>query len=224
VAWSKSRGSKQPLREIVYRDLKRQILSGSLLPGSRLIESVLAEKMKVSRTVLREVIKQLELEGFVKIIPYKGTEVARFSLEDIEEVYAIQAALEGMAAGLATRKINEGEMRELLRIQERLRGAIRRDPSEWQKMNVNFHQFFIERCGNRRLQNLIKNHRDQFARYWRIILSIPGQREKNTADHEKILEALEKANSLKVRLAMENHIQQAAKNLTAFLEKHAFLI
>lgn len=74
------------------------------------------------------------------------------------------------------------------------------------------------------MQSLIEIQRDQFARYWRIILSIPGQREKNTADHEKILEALRKGNSLKVRLAMEGHIRQAAKNLADFLQKHSFLI
>ena len=224
VALAKASESKKPLREIVYRDLKRQILSGSILPGSRLVESTLAEKLRVSRTVIREVIKQLELEGFVRIIPYKGTEVSRFSLEDIEEIYAIQACLEGMAAGLATKRMNPGEVKQLRRIHERLGEAILKEPQTWQKLNVSFHQFFLERSGNRRLQSLIKNHRDQFARYWRIILSIPGQREKNTGDHEKILKALEKGDSSKVRLAMEGHIRQAANNLAKFLAKNAFLL
>jgi DNA-binding GntR family transcriptional regulator len=216
--------NKMPLRETVYRDLKRQILSGSILPGSRLVESSLAEKLKVSRTVIREVIKQLELEGFVRIIPYKGTEVSRLSLEDIEEIYAIQACLEGMAAGLATKRMRPGEVKQLRRIHDRLGEAILKEPQTWQKLNVCFHQFFLERSGNQRLQNLIKNNRDQFARYWRIVLSIPGQREKSTADHEKILKALEKGNSSKVRLAMEGHLRQAANNLVEFLAKNAFLL
>lgn len=214
----------KPLRETIYGDLRRQILSGRLLPGSRLVESTLAENLKVSRTVIREVVKQLELEGLVKITPYKGTEVARFSLDDIEEVYAIQAALEGLVAGLAAQKMNGEDIQKLRSIQERLKRSIHKDPGEWQKHNINFHQFFIEKCKNRRLLNLIKNHRDHFARYWRIILSIPGQRERNTQDHEKILKALEKREPLRVRLAMEEHIQQAANNLTAFLQKHSFLI
>jgi DNA-binding GntR family transcriptional regulator len=112
----------------------------------------------------------------------------------------------------------------LRRIHSRLRAALRDDSSAWQRLNVTFHQFFLERSGNRRLQGLIKNHRDQFARYWRIILTIPGQRERNTKDHEKILRALAKRDPLKVRTAMEDHILQAAKNLTAFLQKHSFLI
>lgn len=220
----KSPSRSHLLRETIYTNLKKQILSGQVVPGSRLVEVSLATELKASRTVIREAIKQLELEGLVKITPYKGTEVVRFSLEDIEEIYAIQAALEGMAASLAVRKVRNGEIQELRHIHERLRSAIREDPTAWQRLNVRFHQFFLEKCGNLRLQNLIKSHRDHFARYWRIILSIPGQRERNTEDHEKILKALGKGDPLKVRLAMEDHIQQAAKNLTTFLQKHSFLI
>jgi DNA-binding GntR family transcriptional regulator len=214
----------RPLRETIYADLRRQILSGRLLPGSRLVESSLSESLQVSRTVIREVIKQLELEGLVRITPYKGTEVSRFSLQDIEELYVIQAALEGLAGSLAAQRMKKEDLGELRSVHERLKKSVRKDPGEWQRLNIAFHQFFIDKCGNRRLYGLIKNHRDQFARYWRIILSIPGQREKSNQDHEKILRALDRGEPLKVRLAMEKHIGQSARNLTIFLEKHEFLI
>ncbi|MDO8956524.1 MAG: GntR family transcriptional regulator [Deltaproteobacteria bacterium] len=103
----KALSRSKPLREAVYTDLKKQILSGRLLPGSRLVESTLADQQQVSRTVLREVIKQLELEGLVKIVPYKGTENPRFSLEDIGAIYEIQSTLEGMAAGLAVKRMGK---------------------------------------------------------------------------------------------------------------------
>ena len=221
---SRNPKSKKPLRETIYADLKRQVLSGQLPPGSRVVEIALADQLQVSRTVIREVIKQLELEGLVRIIPYKGTEVARFSLMDIEEIYALQATLEGMAADLATKKMTPAGWKDLQRIQRQLRKALDKTPGEWQKLNIRFHQFFIERCGNGRLQNLIKNQRDQFARYWRIILSIPGQRERNASGHEKILKAIESGDSLKVRLAMEEHIHQTAKNLVEFLAENSFLL
>jgi len=214
----------RPLRETIYADLRRQILSGRLLPGSRLVESSLAVSLKVSRTVIREVIKQLELEGLVKITPYKGTEVSRLSLQDIEELYMIQAALEGLAGGLAAQKMTKEDIQQLRSVHERLKKNARKDPGEWQKLNIAFHQFFIDKCENRRLRALIKNHRDQFARYWRIILSIPGQQERSNDDHEKILKALNRGQPRKVRQAMEEHIGQSARNLTTFLEEHAFLI
>ena len=217
-------GSKKPLRETIYADLKSQVLSGQLPPGSRVVEFSIADQLQVSPTVIREVIKQLELEGLVRITPYKGTEVARFSLEDIEEIYALQATLEGMAADLATQRMTEADKKDLRGIQKQLREALHKAPGEWQKMNVRFHQFFIERCGNRRLQNLIKNQRDQFARYWQIILSIPGQRGRNMTGHEKILKAIASGDSLKVRLAMEEHIHQTTKRLVEFLAENSFLL
>lgn len=213
-----------PLREEIYKDLKKQILSGRLLPGARLIEYSLAKELQVSRTVLREVLKMLELEGLVKIVPYRGAEVTRFSLEDIEEIYEIQATLEGLAASLAVKKMNRRDLQRLKRLQEQLQQSLQKMPEEWQKINVDFHQFFISRCGNERLQNLIKNQRDYFARYWRIILAIPGQRERNTADHEKILKAVEKKDPGQVRWAMEEHIRQAAQNLKQFLAANSFLL
>ncbi len=214
----------KPRREEIYKDLKKQILSGRLLPGSRLIEYALAKQLQVSRPLLREVIKQLELEGLVKIIPYRGAEVTRFSLEDIEEIYEIQATLEGLAASLAVKKINQRDLQKLRKLQAQLQLSLAKPPEEWQKINVDFHQFFINRCGNERLQNLIKNQRDYFARYWRIILTIPGQRERNTADHEKILRAAEKKDPLQIRWAMEEHIRQAAQNLKQFLAANSFLL
>lgn len=213
-----------PLREEIYKDLKKQILSGRLLPGARLIEYSLAKELQVSRIVLREVLKKLELEGLVKIIPFRGAEVTRFSLEDIEEIYEIQATLEGLAAALAVKKMNHRDLHSLKKLQEQLKQNLQGIPEEWQKINVDFHQFFISRCGNERLKNLIKNQRDYFARYWRIILAIPGQREKNTADHHEILKAVEKKDPWQVRLAMEKHILQAAQSLKQFLAANSFLL
>ena len=211
---------KKPIRETIYNDLRKQILSGRFLPGSRLVESSLAKNLKVSRTVIREVIKQLEGEGLVKITPYKGTEVSNFSLEDIRDLYCIQAALEGLAAGLATQRITRKEIGKLRQIQRQLCKAAQKDATEWQRLNVQFHHFFLKQSGNERLQGLAKNLRDQFARYWWIILSIPGQRERNIKAHENILEALKEGDSAQVRLAMEEHIRKASESLTDFLAKH----
>ena len=65
----------RPLREMVYEELKMQILTGTIIPGTRMMEVELAEEMGVSRTPIREAIRKLELEGLVLMIPRKGAEV-----------------------------------------------------------------------------------------------------------------------------------------------------
>ena len=91
----------RPLREVVSEALRQAIKDGVLKPGERLMEIQLAEELGVSRTPIREAIRKLELEGFVVMVPRRGTYVADISLKDIAQVFEIRSALEELAAGLA---------------------------------------------------------------------------------------------------------------------------
>ena len=82
--------SYQPLREVVCETLREAIISGVLRPGERLMEIQLAEELGVSRTPVREAIRKLELEGFVIMIPRRGTYVADLSIKDINEVFEVR--------------------------------------------------------------------------------------------------------------------------------------
>src|SRR6478735_9922967 len=87
-----------PLREQVLDVLRQAILDFRLKPGQRLIERELIEQTGVSRTTIREVLRQLAAEGLVTTIPQKGTVVASPSVERAAELYEVRAVLEGMAA------------------------------------------------------------------------------------------------------------------------------
>ena len=105
----------KPLREVVSETLRQAIQDGVLKPGERLMEIPLAEELGVSRTPIREAIRKLELEGFVVMIPRRGTYVANISLKDITQVFEIRSALEELAAGLAAERITEEEIETLER-------------------------------------------------------------------------------------------------------------
>ncbi len=87
-----------------------------LVPVSVLMEIQLADEMGVSRTPVREAIRKLELEGFVVMIPRRGTYVADISIKDINEVYEIRTSLDVLAAGLAAERINDDELETLQRL------------------------------------------------------------------------------------------------------------
>ena len=106
----------KPLREVVSETLRQAIQDGVLKPGERLMEIPLAEELGVSRTPIREAIRKLELEGFVVMVPRRGTYVANISLKDITQVFEIRSALEELAAGLAAERITEEEMETLRRL------------------------------------------------------------------------------------------------------------
>ena len=82
--------SYQPLREVVFETLRDAIRKGILKPGERLMEIHLAEQLGVSRTPVREAIRKLELEGYVIMMPRRGTYVSNLSIKDINEVFEIR--------------------------------------------------------------------------------------------------------------------------------------
>ena len=105
-----------PLRDVVFNTLRQAIITGEFAPGERLMEISLANRLGVSRTPVREAIRKLELEGFVVMIPRRGTYVADISIKDINEVYEIRTSLDVLAAGLAAERINDDELETLQRL------------------------------------------------------------------------------------------------------------
>ena len=108
------------IRERAYLHLKDLILVGEYKTGDRLKERELAEKLKISRTPIREALLRLESQGFVKTVPRKGVVVSKISTDDIIEVFTILSSLEVLAAKLATQKLEE-KTREDKRGEERRR-------------------------------------------------------------------------------------------------------
>ena len=114
----------RPLREIVYEELKRQILVGEISPGTRMMEVELADVMGVSRTPVREAIRKLEKEGLVSIEPRKGAYASNISIKDMVDVLEVRQGLEEMAAMLAAGRITESQKEELLGILANYRKAV----------------------------------------------------------------------------------------------------
>jgi DNA-binding GntR family transcriptional regulator len=201
-----------------YDSLRNEILSGYLMPETRLIEAELAARYGTSRTIIREVIKKLSFEGLVNEVPYKGASVARLSLREIEETYRIHQDLEGLAVYLATPNLSADHLDELERVNESME-QISEDVVQWQRCNRQFHRVFLENCRNRRLVRLIEMHRDQFARYWFLALSIPGVREASFAQHKEIISAVRDRNPVRVRYLMEKHIDDGAKRVMDVIKR-----
>ncbi|NLZ51956.1 MAG: GntR family transcriptional regulator, partial [Thermoanaerobacteraceae bacterium] len=101
------------LRSKIYHHLKNAILDGVYKPGDSLIEMKLAKELGVSRTPIREAIRQLELEGLVTSIPNKGVVVEGVTLQDVEDIYEIRKMIEGLAARWAAEKISDEQLKEL---------------------------------------------------------------------------------------------------------------
>ncbi|MBM3293669.1 MAG: GntR family transcriptional regulator [Candidatus Aminicenantes bacterium] len=141
---------------------------GDLLPGSVIDMEVTSKRLGVSKTPLRDALLQLEMEGFVSILPRRKVEVNVLTLQDIRNYYEIIGALESTALLQAFDKIGEGEIRTMERLNAEMKEAIENDDFDlYYAKNLNYHDVFLSRCGNEgllRIVNTLKKRLYDFPR------------------------------------------------------------
>lgn len=200
----------KPLRSEVYISLKNAILNNQFKPGVRLVEKELANQMGISRTPVREALRQLELEGLVTHVLRKGVSVVGVSINDALEIYTIRAVLEGLAARLAAKNISEKDLAELEEILSKMTEYIEKDNiNKLITIHSNFHNFIAKAGKNARLYNMIISLRDYVKKYAKISYSIPGRMQGVWEEHREIVDAIAKGDDDRAALAAKNHIVQA---------------
>lgn len=209
---------KCSLRVQVYYKLRDNILNGVYKEGMMLQEIKISDEFGVSRTPVREALKQLELEGLILMIPNKGAKVLNISTNDIKDIYEIRSLIEGMAARLAAEKITDVElqkMEETLDLEEfyimknNVEGTTGEDSS--------FHQILYASCHSRYLEHILKD----FHRYCQIArcqsLSSKGRSSKSLEEHRAIFDALKEHDREKAESCATKHVINTRENLLKYL-------
>ncbi len=178
------------LREKILETIRDAILKGSMKPGERVSEPDLAERFGISRTPIREAFRQLESEGYLKVIPRKGAVVASLSARDVEEFYAIKIILEGFAARMAAIKLSDKDIERLEAINEKLQKlANEGDVKSFFRAHNDFHELFIKAAGNEKLYELVNQLVMKFQRLRLASLSQPGRMEISVEEHRNMIQA-----------------------------------
>ena len=202
------------LSEIAYEAIKESLLKMELYrpPNEgRLDERELAFRLGISRTPLREAIHRLVSEGFLKVIPRKGIYLVKKSTREIVEILIVRAALEGMAARLATRYISEDDLRKMRAIfspfdPETVKGH----SLKYSDANIRFHEIVLQisQCG--KLIELASNLFDHI-RWIRFRAAAFRERHGDTLlEHLKIIEAMEMRDADLAEKRMRTHIENLA--------------
>src|ERR1700687_2477575 len=145
-----------PLRRQVLEELRQSIIAGRLAPGARLIERELIAMMGVSRTVIREALRQLESEGLIAIIPNKGPVVRELTLDEAKDLYSIRAVLEGLAARLFAENAGDEQVKKLEQALNATGKAYERGvPEEILEAKNRFYDVLFEGAGSESLSSMI---------------------------------------------------------------------
>jgi DNA-binding GntR family transcriptional regulator len=205
--------SKSVLQDEVYRTLRDDIISGQLAPGTTLGEERLASELKVSRTPLREALRQLSGEGFVEYIPHKGARVMQLTPEFVREVFLIREALEGIAAREAARRIDSAHLKALRERFDALEPCVAR--GDLADVGDTIHEELFAICGNERLKRLMSTYAGQVAWFQRMAARLPGRLVRSFREHQCILSALECRDAECAESVTRAHIRGVLDDLLA---------
>ncbi len=206
--------SYKPLREVVCETLREAIISGVLKPGERLMEIQLAEELGVSRTPVREAIRKLEMEGFVVMIPRRGTYVADISIKDINDVFEIRTALDVLAAGLAAERISDEELEEMERMMvEIAEYAEEGDMDKIVEADTRFHDVLYKASRNERLVGIVSNLREQITRLRATSMNYPGRLTQMLEEHKCLVEAIAARDVEGAQRLAREHLENAEQTL-----------
>ncbi len=217
-----------------------KILAGEYPSGSRLRQEALAEEFSVSRTPIREALRQLEAKRVIEHMPNQGAIVLAPDARDVREAYQVRAELEGLAISLAVEWITDEQIERMRNAQKRfsetvdkLTIAAQRSNAKihlknipnWVESNDEFHGVVIEASGNRRLKQMIRDLHLGFTRNVMLsALTMDGRRmRENVSQHDAILSATVRHDPVEARKAMTHHILRSGELIVWWLESHGRL-
>lgn len=179
------------LTEEIASIIRERILNGQYGSGERIKENQIAEQLKVSRTPIREAFKQLEQEGLIELIPNRGCFALGFTKRDIEDIYAVRAAVEVLAVERAVNRITEEETARLQETFDLMEFYTNKGNSgKVMELNRTFHQDIYSASGSRFLAHILRSYQEYVEKTRKATVYCSKNLPVILEEHRKILNAI----------------------------------
>jgi GntR family transcriptional regulator, trigonelline degradation regulator len=208
-----------PVREQVADILRQAIVEMRFRPGQRLVERELIELVGVSRTTIREALRQLAAEGLVTTIPQKGAIVAVPSAQEAAEVYEVRALLEGLAAKQFAERASDDQVQALRRRFDNIEAsASAREPSVLLAAKNEFYRVLFEGAANATVKSLLEGLQARVTVLRATSLTSPGRPKQAVEEIRAIVEAIEARDAEAAGAECSHHVRRAAEAASARLQ------
>ncbi|HEX4754105.1 MAG TPA: GntR family transcriptional regulator [Solirubrobacterales bacterium] len=228
TATNGSTGEAGALVDEIAAAIRERIMSGAIPIGGQLRQAELATELGVSRTPVREALRQLHSSGLIEVVPNRGAVVRVPSPWEVRDAYEVRAELEGLACERAVSRINDTELKELRAANQSTRDEIA-DPSTDDApgsepptvaLNDTFHTTIHRAADNEWLARAIKEINQAFPRNvsWLVLTGNQRQAEESVAEHDRVVDALEAGDAAAARAEMRAHVKSAGEQLARWYE------
>lgn len=205
-----------PLRHSVTESIRNAIAVGHFRPGERLLERELCEMIGVSRTLVREALRQLETEGLIKVLPHRGPVVVQLTRKEAMDIYDVRVELEGLACELFVRHAGSQMLSGLEEAFSRLKIALSEGESLAMLSAKNeFYDLLIAGAGNAALGDTLRMLNSRVTLLRATSLQAAGRAAASIGELEQLLKALRAGDAQSARQAATLHVRNAAAAATS---------
>jgi DNA-binding GntR family transcriptional regulator len=197
-----------------YDLLREAILRGEYLPGERLVEAQLCERLGASRFNVRAALQDLAADGLVKVERNKGAHVRKVPLDEAVEITEVRMVLEGLVAARAAARVTDEQASELDEIGLLMRRAV--EAGEYRRysdLNQRLHALIRQIAGHGTADRIVENLRGQLVRQQFMVSLLPGRPATSLPQHERIIAAIRDRDPKAAETAMREHIASVVEAL-----------
>ncbi len=211
---------RESVTQKIISTLRSHMVSGEIRPGTRLVESRLAEQLGVSRAPLREAFLVLENEGLLRSERGRGTYVSEMSEDKCREIYALRAVLEGLAARLATQHATEEQLDQLSQIVQEMQEAARRsDTRRVIELDLEFHEFTWKLSGSECLRKVLHDMIGPVRMFLAVNTQAYRDLAGNALRHKSLLDVMSSGDADKAQEMTIKHIEDAGETKIAYIRE-----
>jgi DNA-binding GntR family transcriptional regulator len=217
VTEPRSNGLGQTITDALIEQLRGDIRTGVIAPGTRLRQLEVAARFNVSTTPVREAFTALEREGLLVSVPHRGVVVFHPTVDDLRETYEIRISLEALATRLAVDQATDGEIEQLRKIVDQMEAA--KNSTRYATLNAEFHSRIYALARRPKLEKLINDLRASAEVYLRLYATFAPGTEESHHDHVAIFDAIRRRDAEAAAAAMATHLEHTVRLVSSGLDE-----
>ena len=213
----------RPIRDIAYEQLKHAIITGEIPAGSRIVETVYAEQLHISRTPLREALRKLERDGLVEYVLHRGVVVQAFTINDIDEIFTIRNAMMMLILPSIIQNVNDKALQKLRDILRDMDIAQEKaDADALAIHNRAFHSTIEHLSDKKRILRVIDSQEEYIIRFSSLTIASIVRRSNAHQEHHQMVELLEKRDLEGLKTLMHHHLEESKETCLQAVAERRF--